>query len=151
MTPPGQTLDANPARAVERQQQCCGKDREAGGILWRISGGEDDEQEDGERYGEESDRGDNVIGRWPVLSWQTFQFIPRSKGVDADPNRSEVEDRGQDCGDHNALVGHARQLNHHKRASAHQRRHDLPARGGDSFDPRPPTTLDSRGGAWRAA
>ena len=64
----------------------------------------------------------------------TFNQFSPGIGVDAHPDRDEIQQRWQGCGGHNAGVGNAGKLDHDKGTGTYQGWHDLPAGGGYGLD-----------------
>ena len=118
---------------VQAQHRGPDQGRHAGGVLRGQFGDEHAPQQHREGHHEKGGRDGDVAGGRLVLAGDRAQVEPGGIGVDADPDREEIEDRGQQRGGHDPGIGNAGQFDHDKRPCAHQRRHDLTARRGDRF------------------
>ena len=71
---------------------------------------------------------------WQLLSRQTLKPQAFCLQMDADPDAGEIQGRRDQCADHQLTVGHAAGFRDQKGSGAHDRRHDLAARGCGSLD-----------------
>ena len=77
------------------------------------------------------DKGQRV---WQFIARDSLEILALRLKVHAEPHARKVEERGDRCRLDDLDVGDAHELRHEERCRAHDRRHELSARGGRRLD-----------------
>ena len=134
--------DLGPARGTpqvdahvgaRKQQHRPRDDRQARGILRRITGPEHRPQQNRKGHHEEGGGDQDLPPRGLLVGWQSPQVQPACIGIDPEPDHREVQKCRQQGSHDDLRVGRAGQFDHDESPSPHQRWHDLAARRGDSL------------------